>query len=191
MSLEWRDQHESILKEWKAKCFINMWLQTTSAYHYAKLQDYMSYPVIILSSVSSATLFSTNSKAVQYTVGVVTMLTGVITALSRQLKPGELYQQYSQTTKRYKALIRNIDTCLDLPLNMRPKPEVFIEKIGADMDSLSSSQLYPPVSVLKKFESKFGHIDVMMYGEDIIELLTKDLNISKLFKALKKRKTPS
>lgn len=187
----WQPQHESVLKEWKAKCFINMWLQTSSAYHYAKLQDFLSYPVIILSSVSSATLFSTNSKAIQYTVGVVALITGVITALSRQLKPGELYQQYSQTTKKYKALIRNIDTCLDLPVNMRPKPEVFIEKIGADMDALSSSQLYPPLSVLKRFERKFGHIDVMMYGEDIVELLTKDFKTSKLFKALKKRKTPS
>ena len=85
-------------------------------------------------------------------------------------------------------LIRNIDTCLDLPENMRPKPETFIEKIGTDIDALCSSQLYPPISVIKQFEKKFGNLDAMMFGEDIIELLTKDMTTSKLVKALSKKK---
>jgi hypothetical protein len=183
---EWEKRHEDILKEWKAKAFVNLWLQTMSGYYYARVHDILTYPVIILSSVSSATLFSTKSVILQYMIGVMSIMTGVLTAVTRQVKPGELYQQYSAAKVKYQKLIRNIDMCLDLPESMRPKPEVFVEKIESDIDSLSASELYPPHYIVKKFEEKFGNLDTMLFGHDIVELLAKDLKNKKKFRALAK-----
>ena len=184
MSDNWTTEHEKILKEWKAKAFINLWLQNKSAYHYAFIHNILSYPIIILSSVSSATIFSTDNIIIKYAVGSVSIVTGVLTALTRQLKPGELYQQYSQTSKKYQLLLRNIDTCLDLPQDMRPKPEVFIEKVGTDIDTLSTTQLYPPISVIKQFEKKYNKLDLLMFGEDIAELMKQDNKNSNIFNKL-------
>lgn len=184
----WEATHESILKEWKAKCFVQMWLQIKSGYFYSKLHDILSYPIIILSSVCGATLFTTSIPAVKYLMGAFSITSGVLTAITRQVRPGELYQQYSQTAKRYQMLIRRIQTCLELPPEMRPPVEVFIDKIGTEIDALSATQLYPPSIILRMFERTYGYLDQLLFGEDIIELLSKDLKNRRLVKKIAHRR---
>lgn len=182
----WNEQHEEILKEWKAKCFVNLWLQDASSYFYTKLYNWLSYPVIIVSSLSSAALFSSDNLIIKYIVGVMTLSSGILTAITRQLKPGELHQQHSLTTRRYHNLIRSIDTCLSLTVPMRPQPSTFIEKIGLEIDTLAASQLDPPLKIIKQFEKKFGPLDRMLYGEDIVELMKIEMQANKMFKKMRK-----
>lgn len=185
----WQESHENMLREWKAKAFINLWLQTMSSYHYARVHDILTYPVIVLSSLSSAALFSgTQSFVVKYVVSAFTILTGVLTVITRQMRPGELYQEYSLIAKRYKALIRMIDTCLDLPHEMRTNPELFIEKMKMEMNTLNTSQLVPPLCIIKMFEKKFGNLEQKMFGEDIAELLENDIKVRKTIRKFMKQK---
>lgn len=67
---DWKEQHENILKEWKMKCFVNMWLQDASAYYYLNIHNWLTYPVIIITSLSSAALFATDNEVMKYIVGV-------------------------------------------------------------------------------------------------------------------------
>lgn len=173
--IKWEHTHETILTQWKAKCFIQMWLQTASSYYYSRIHNLLSYPVIVLSSVASATLFLSKDPMIKYISGAFSITSGILTAVTRQVRPGELYEQYSQVAKRYSMLIRRIQTCLELPRDMRPPAEVFIDKIGSEMDSMSTTQLYPPAAVIHVFERKFGYLDQLMFGQDIIELLSKDM----------------
>lgn len=186
MTGTWTEAHEEILKEWKAKCFVHLWLQDTSAYYYSKLYNYLSYPVIILSSISSAALFSTDNQIIKYFVGVMSLISGILTAVTRQMQPGELHQQHAMTTRRYSNLIRSIDLCLSLTVSMRPPAGNFVDKIGAEIDNLASNQVDPPIRVLKNFERKYGTIDRMLYGEDIIELMKIELQANKMFRKIKK-----
>ena len=183
---KWTEAHEDILKEWKAKCFVHLWLQDTSAYYYAKLYNCLSYPVIILSSLSSAALFASDNQVIKYIVGAMSLVSGVLTAVTRQMKPGELHQQHAMTTRRYSNLIRSIDLCLSLTANMRPPASNFIDKIGAEIDNLASNQVDPPLKVLKNFELKYGTIDRMLYGEDIVELMKIELQANRMFRKIKK-----
>ena len=183
---DWTDAHEDILKEWKAKCFVNLWLQDKSAYYYVRLYNLLSYPVIMLSSVSSAALFSTDNDIIKYFAGAMTLCSGVLTAITRQLKPGEMYQQHALTTRRYTNLLRNIDICLSLTVTMRPSPAHFLDKIGLEIENLASNQLDPPLNVIKRFERKYGPLDKMLYGEDIVELLKIELHANKMFRKVKK-----
>lgn len=182
--MSWEERHENILKEWKVKCFIQAWLQTASGYYYKKIYDMLSFPVVIMSSISGATLFTTHNITAKYVIGSVSLVSGVMTAVLRQMRPDELFQQYIQISKRYQTLIRKIDTCLVLPHKMRPEPVLFIEKIGNEIDSLSKIQLYAPSYILRQFELKFGQLDQILYGEDIIELLKRDLQNRKQVKKI-------
>lgn len=183
---QWTEQHELILKEWKAKCFVNLWLQDASSYYYTRMYNWMSYPVIVVSSLSSAALFSSSNEVIKYIVGVMTLSSAILTAITRQLKPGELHQQHALTTRRYHNLIRSIDTCISLTLPMRPPPDIFIEKIGVEIDNLATSQTDPPAHVIRSFESKYGPLDRMLYGEDIAELMRIEIQTNKMFKRMRK-----
>lgn len=176
MTQDWVDQHETILKSWKARCFVNMWLQRKSAAYFNSVHTALSFPVIIISSFGGATLFSLKSVVMNYVIGVLSLLSGIFMAVIRQMKPGELSLAYSMTTKRYQVLIRKIDTTLDLTPDMRRmKGEDFIESVILDMDAIAETQLYPPSFVVAMFEKKFGSLHELLYGQDIIELLKKDL----------------
>lgn len=173
---EWKDSHERILREWKAVAFINLWLHTTSSYYYAKIHDMLTYPVIVFTSVSSAALFmGTDSNVLKYMVSAVTLLSSVLTVVTRQMRPGELYQEYSNMAKRYSALIRHVHTCLDLPMELRMPPDKFIDKIQMEIETLSTTQMFPPLCVMRLFEKKFGSIEKKMFGDDIAELLQQDI----------------
>lgn len=182
----WSNKHEEILKEWKAKCFVNFWLQDASSYYFAKMYNWLSYPVIIISSVSSTALFASETTYMKYSVGILALISGIITAVARQMKPGETHQQHVLTTRRYHNLIRHIDTCLSLTQSMRPHPTIFIEKIGVEIDNLMDSQLDPPSRIIRAFEAEYGPIDRMLYGEDIVELMKMEMQTSKMFSRIKK-----
>ena len=182
----WTENHESILREWKAKSFVNLWLHTASSYYYYKIHDMLTYPIIVFTSISSAALFmGTNSEVIKYMVSTISIITGILTVITRQMRPGELYQEYSNTAKHYRSLIRLIDTCLDLPVELRNPPEVFIEKVRTDINALSTSQLLPPLHVLRLFENKFGSLEQKMFGEDIVEVLQHDIETRKMVRKMK------
>lgn len=171
----WSEKHTSILKAWKAKLFVNMWLQMSSSYFYATVHDMLTYPVIIISSISSLAVMYSNSNSVKYILGGLNLIASVLTVLTRHIQPGEKHQDFSQAARRYMLLIRKIDTCIDLPGSMRRPPESVIDAIKGEIDRVNESQLYPPVYVVRWFERRFGNIDQKMFGEDIIELLKADL----------------
>lgn len=189
--LQWTKEHEGILKEWKAKAFAYLWLQNNSCYHYLLLQNWLAYTVIILSSVSSAIMFSymplcyISIDIVQYIIGSLSLLSAILTGITRQLKPGEMYQQHAITAKRYHNLIRSIDACLSLTRVLRPNPVLFIEKAGAELDTLANTQIEPPLFVIRRFERIYGPLEKVLYGEDVVELWKLTYQTNKLEQTMK------
>ena len=187
------DEFEELLNEWKSKLFVQFWLQEHSMYFYNKLNNFLTYPVIIISSVSSATLFTTSNPAVKYVVGCLTLTTGILTAVARQMRPAELYQQHASTTLRYQALIRTIDTYVSLPKGTRPEdPATFLKKIEMEIAALSENQINAPPYIKKKFEASYGSMDRLIYGEEILELMRNDVERKNYLEKMRnKRKTGS
>lgn len=170
-----------------------MWLQTHSSYYYAKIHNMISYTVIVISSVSSAALFSSSHyvvgdiNLVNYIVGSLNIVSAILIAINRQLKPSELYQSHAQMGKKYHNLIRTIDACLSLTRDLRPNAIVFLEKVGREIDILENNQVDPPRCIAKKFEKMFGSIDGLMYGDDVVELLKIDYKTKKELKRYAKK----
>lgn len=170
------DKLDALLIKWRTRLFVNMWLQERSMYFYESVNNALTYPIIVISSVSSATLFSTNNVAIKYIVGGLTLVTGILTSISRQMRPAELYQQYAMTTLRYQALVRRIETYISLPLTMREDdPVTFMRKIEVEMSALMENQVNPPPYVKSMFQKRFGSLDTVVYGEAVLEGLRKEV----------------
>ncbi len=181
---EWCDTHEHILHDWKTKAFIDMWLQRESASYFSFIDNILMYPILLLSSCAGITLFVSGATWAIYLVSIANILVTILTALGQQLKPTEMCQQYTYIACRYAALIRSVDTCLELPKLMRPDPDVLIEKIGSEIDHLNTTQLAPPKYIIKRFEDIYGPIHLLMFGDDILQLLCKDLTAMKKFRKM-------
>ena len=69
---------------------------------------------------------------------------------------------------------------------MRPPPGRFIENIWGEIENLASNQMEPPVKIIKTFEKKYGPLDKILYGEDIVELMKIELQTNKEFRRIKK-----
>jgi hypothetical protein len=206
---QWTKEHENILKEWKAKAFAYLWLQTQSCYFYIKIYNWLAYIVIILSSFASATMLSLTDSStnvdctcnytafgvpiiiVQYVIGSFSLLSAILTSVIRQLKPGEMYQHHASTSKRYHNLIRSIDACLSLTPVLRPEPSHFIEKAGIELENLADNQIEPPLGIIKKFEKIYGPLDKILYGEDIIELWKLGYQTEKAHRKIMKKNATS
>lgn len=198
---KWSPAHEHILKEWKAKAFAYLWLQTNSCYFHVSVYNWLAYVVIFASSFASATMFSLDTSryncgvvglggipvsVVQYLVGSISLMAAILTGVIRQLKPGEMYQQHASIAKRYHTLIRSIDACLSLTSQLRPDPVTFIDKVGKELDNLANNQAEPPLSVVKKFEKIYGPLERILYGEDVVELWKLRYHTSKMEAKMKK-----
>lgn len=188
---------DDLLTRWRSRLFVNMWLQEKSMQFYANVNNALTYPIIVISSVSSATLFSTDNSAIKYVIGGLTLVTGILTSISRQMRPAELYQQYAISTLRYQALVRRIETYLSLPVVMREEdPLTFMRKFELEMTALMENQVSPPPYVKSMFQKRFGSLDKIVYGEAILELLRQDMmeNLEKereFKRALKREKDRS
>lgn len=194
MSDSWQPQHDKILVLWKSKAFVNLWLQNRSTYYYLYIYNFLSYLIIVISSVSSATLFSDpdlfgGKRAINYIVGSLSIFSAICISILRQMKPAELHNIHAITTKKYHNIIRTIDACLSLPIRIRPPSIAFIEKIGRELENIESSQNEAPRHIIRRFERAYGPIDRLLYGEDVLQLLQMEYKTKKMFKKLEKFKS--
>ncbi len=181
--MDWDKEHELILKQWKSKMFVKLWLQNQSAYFYRHLNNFLSYPIIILSSISSATLFVSNETTntnINLIIGAVTLVTSILASINRHLKPSEVETNYKLSTYKYSNLIRNIDSTLSLTKNMREPVDIFLEKISIELDTIEENELEPLLFIKNKFEKQYGSIDRLLYGEDLIQILKLGKKIKKI-----------
>jgi hypothetical protein len=194
MSDSWQPQHDKILVLWKSKAFVNLWLQNRSTYYYLYVYNFLSYLIIIISSVSSATLFSDpnlfgGKRCINYIVGSLSIFSAICISILRQMKPAELHNIHAITTKKYHNIIRTIDACLSLPVRIRPPSIAFIEKIGRELENIESSQNEAPRHIIRRFEKAYGPIDRLLYGEDVLQLLQMEYKTKKMFNKLEKFKS--
>ena len=181
----WNPKHDTMLKVWKCQAFVNMWCFFMSGHHYKFLNDALTYPVIIISSVSSVTIFISSSYAAYIVMGVLSVITAILTGIMIEMRPGEKADEFMELSKRCVTFIRIIDQCLNLPTHLRADdPEIFFAKIQYEIENIENSIVLPPRRVMKSFEQKFGKYDELMYGEDIINLMLTDIKNLKAAKEI-------
>lgn len=168
---QWNKPHEELLEKWCIKLYAQMWLQQKSMYYFNNLNNWLTYPTIFISSLSSATLFSTNNVVVKYIVGGLSLSTAIITGLTRHIKPAEKTQQHATALLQYQEMIHTITTCLNLPMEMREDPRLFIRDIESKMKTWNEKQAMPPPHIIAFFEQRYGEIDKILYDRKLLDII--------------------
>ena len=175
MSSVWTSDYEKIVVEWRAKSFVNMWLQLKSAYYYETINDILTYPMIVFSSVSGATIFATDTLYTRLIIAILSLITVVITGILIEVRPGQKAEAHFACMRCYTALIRNMDYCTSLPFNLRPEPIHYIDKVNNEIIRMSDQDILIPKFIITKFEKKFGNLDRILYNNEIVDLLEEDI----------------
>lgn len=178
MPEHWRESDMEMLRKWKSQCFVHMWLQSGSCYLYRLIYNVLSFPIIILSTVTSGALFASNTfegKNIKYVAASGSLVSAVLAALIRQLEPVEKAEHYSMTTSRYHNIIRDLDSCLAMREDLRDPAKTFIDRVRTEMNAISTMELTPSIFVVAAFRRRFGDVETALYGEDILEIVLRDI----------------
>lgn len=159
--------------EWKKKAFVEFYLQLQSLYVYRRIHNSITYPMIILSTIAGATIFSSNNQAIQYVAATFSMLSALLTGMLRQIRPGEIATEHLSAMRRWSKVSQQIQQ-VELLNSMQDKNnvELIITKLQSEMDSITSSQPEPHVSAIRLIRERYGPdmMDKICFGQDIREL---------------------
>lgn len=183
---EWSEEHVTVLSHWKSQAFVHMYLQDKSSYYFRMIYNSMTFPIILLSAVSSVTLFSSENESVKIYVAVVSIISACLTALLRQVRPAETAAQHAEAAHRYQALIHRMESCMNIVPSMRPNLRMFFARVRTELESLLSHQTDPPRFVLSNFEKHYGRVEGILYGDEIANMIAQSLRAQDIYKRMEK-----
>jgi hypothetical protein len=176
----WTPAHDELLREWKLRAYVEYYIQTFSMYSLRKQSNWISYPIIVLSTTAGASIFSSDNHYIKYVAASMTLMSAILTGLLRQIQPGERSSQHNAASRRWSGLIRTIQQVLSTPVSQRPNVEVFLLQITSEMESVGSSQPEPLLSAIRKFQDMYGitSMDRLLFGDDIVIALERDFHVT-------------
>lgn len=175
----WTNTYEKIIRQYKTKSFVSMWLQLHSGYYYRFIGDLLTYPIIVISSISSAALFGTDNYATRQVIASLSILNVILMCILVDISPNSKSETYISNAKNWQTLIRNMDQILFLPDEMRPDPCLCIEKICNEADNINESEDIVPRYIIHQFEKRFGTFERLIYGNELMDILEQDIRNEK------------
>lgn len=164
-------QYNLAIKDWRKRAFVEFYLQYRSMYLCKKLHNKLSAPIILMSAVAGATIFSSDNEIIKYVAASLSITSAIATGILRQMRPGERAAEHSGAMRRWGKLLERIKL-LDLTDN-KENLTVTITKIQGDMESIFSSQPGPHESAIKELNLRFTPhmMEKLWFGENFEELL--------------------
>lgn len=201
----WTEKQEKLLIKWAEKCAGYRWLHNLARVKLKRYHDYLSYPTIILSSItgvggfavlnpSGSTETSNNTKAniiiIQYIFAFMNVIGGIITSISKFNNSLQLSESHSTMCIQYSKFYRNIDMELSLEPNCRVNAYKFVAKCRHEYDRMLSEAPDIPFECIKEFNDTFPDKVTkpdVCNGLNIIPC-EKEVNTTSFKKLLKKAK---
>jgi hypothetical protein len=163
----WKPEHDKLLTTWRQQAATNLWLQVGSGYYYRKLDDFLAYPSIILSTITSISVFATlqNNSYGPYLTSVMALASGILVGINKHAKAAEKAECFTICSKEYYALIREIDFILSTPMFERGSDKETIANIRSTFDKVVEMSLDPPLHIIRQYELKFKPIETQLLNE--------------------------
>lgn len=178
---KWDESHDNLLKLWRKQASINLWLQLASNYYYAKLNDYLSYPAIIVSAATSIGVFgSDNSLAGKFAISILALIAGTLTAINKHCRAPEKSQEFALRAKDYYTFIREIDFIMSTKREERPVMSETLERVKATYDRIVDMQMEPPIHVIRDYEKKFRPLSNSLFSDLKSELRSPSSSTSSI-----------
>lgn len=163
---KWNDSHDNLLKLWRKQASINLWLQLASNYFYTRLNDYLSYPAIIVSAATSIGVFgSDDSLKGKFAISILALVSGILTAVNKHCRAAEKGQEYALRAKDYYTFIREIDFILSRTREERPPMTETLERVKSTYDRIVDMQMEPPIHVIRDYEKKFRPLEASLFSD--------------------------
>jgi hypothetical protein len=178
---------DKVLSKWKSQVFVHMRLQSLAHYHHTRTYNWLSYLTILFSGVTTASVIGSDSLGARYSSAILSMLIIVLTSLIRHIRPSECAQKHAESAQRFETLLQSMHSFKSLPSNLRAEDADFIEQMKSTLDELITSQLDVPSHVITAYEKKFGPIDGILYGDDVICVVANNLRTQHMLRAMHHR----
>ena len=147
---QWCPNQENLLKRWAEKAAGYRWLHNHARVLYKRQHDWLSYPSIIISSITGVGGFAvlspdTNSMSedqkqkiiiFQYFFAFMNVIAGILTSISKFNNSARFMEMHSVMSVQYSKLYRNIDMELSLETQHREDVLEFVNKTRVEYDRL-------------------------------------------------------
>ena len=159
--LTWTQAQEAILVEWADKAACYRWLHDGSERYYQRLNNWLTIPVIVMSTAAGTANFGVTSlvppysQAASYAIGCLTLLSGLVTTLGKFLRVGEKIEAHHSASMSWGKLHRLISVELSLRRDQRVNCQDFIKISRAEFDRLIEMSPMTPETILELFRKEF------------------------------------
>ena len=165
----WCPKQEKLLIGWAEKAAGYRWLHNFSRMFYKKQNDWLSYPCIIISSITGVGGFAvlspndqtmSDSKkqqiiAVQYFFAFLNVLAGILTSVSKFNNSTKMMETHSAMCVQWSKFYRNIEMELSLETEHRGEVNEFVSKCRQEYDRLLDDSPDIPSNSIDAFNMTF------------------------------------
>ncbi len=165
----WCPKQEKLLIRWAEKAAGYRWLHNHARMFYKKQNDWLSYPCIIISSITGVGGFAVLSpndqnmsskqkqKIVifQYFFAFMNVVAGILTSISKFNNSSRMMESHSVMCVQYSKFYRNIDMELSLETKYREDVLEFVNKVRLEYDRLLDDAPDIPSHTIEAFNETF------------------------------------
>ena len=162
---KWQPSHENVLSEWRKQVSVNLWLSLASRYHYDSLSNLLTYPTIIISTVSSVGIFGIDTNVAKYVISVLLIVSGIMASINKHIGASEKSQEFLTRSKDYYSFIRDVDYIILTEPKDRDEVTATMKRLKVTLDRYLDIQVEPPLKIIKQYEAKFKDLE-----EDLLHM---------------------
>jgi hypothetical protein len=163
--IHWSSALETLIAQEGEKCRGLAWINQRSEVYYAKRNNMIAIPVIILStlsgtaSVGSSSLFSGETQISSIVIGLVSIGVGVLNTISSYYAFSRKAESHRIAYLNYNKLFQLISVEMSLPRSERQDPENLLSQIRQTMERLAETTPTAPDVIITEFNQKFKDED--------------------------------
>ena len=166
----WCEKQENLLIRWAEKAAGYRWLHNHARLYYKKQHDYLSYPSIVIASITGVGGFAVLNPSgnenvsvdmknrimiIQYFFAFLNVLGGILTSISKFSQSANLAEAHSAMCVQYSKFYRNIDMELSLDVTHRGDVVEFVKKAREEYDRLLDDAPDIPAISIQAFNVEF------------------------------------
>ena len=167
---EWCEKQEKLLIKWAEKAAGYRWLHNHARLFYKKQNDWLSYPSIVIASITGVGGFAVlnpsgnqdvsqdtknNIMVIQYFFAFLNVLGGILTSISKFSQSLPLSEAHSSMCVQWSKFYRSIDMEISLDVKHRSEVVEFLMKSREEYDKLLDDAPDIPAISIQAFMVQF------------------------------------
>lgn len=163
----WCKEQEKLISKWAERAAGYRWLHNHARMMYKKKSDRLTYPTIIISSITGVGGFAVLSPdnvseekrvaitLLQFVFAAMNIISGILTSIAKFSQTQKLSEEHSMMAVQYAKFYRGIDMELSLHKEDRVPVIKYIQRCREEYDKLLSESPDIPEESVKAFNEAF------------------------------------